>query len=382
MLVSSSSAPAMQGHGRPQPSLVAHWPYLVAGGRQRQQRRARVWESASAGERAWASASSARVGIGGMATGSEAGKSAEAVLEWPKQDKKRMLHAVYRVGDLEKTIKRSAYIVAMAKDRALHLLPSPQTCAGLVLTLHNTALYEKPSGRAPNCVGMAAPDRFLSVSIALLEMEMWHMVEKFRAEVVDSSSDDESDHSAQTLATTAASMIHEVTSNPGPVHRGSVKGRSKNLSRNRVAGQTRLHKDYFHLTNPVFPEKVFRCRYRMSRDLFLVILRGVKNYDPYFQCMPDATVFNRLMQGKAPRVTYEFNGNEYDKPYYLADSIYPDWATLVKTVRNPNSEKTRSLPRCKRLAGKIWSTDLVCSKLGGQLSITRQEHGRRRPCMR
>jgi lactoylglutathione lyase len=43
--------------------------------------------------------------ITGMATGSEAGKSAEAVLEWPKQDKKRMLHAVYRVGDLEKTIK-------------------------------------------------------------------------------------------------------------------------------------------------------------------------------------------------------------------------------------------------------------------------------------
>ncbi|KAK1698482.1 hypothetical protein QYE76_015179 [Lolium multiflorum] len=104
-----------------------------------------------------------------MVTGSEAGKSAEAVLEWPKQDKKRMMYAVYRVGDLEKTIKgaqpeegtrrgtrrwgylpqlhprcrRSAYIVAMAKDRALHLLPSPQTCAGLILTLHNTALYEK-----------------------------------------------------------------------------------------------------------------------------------------------------------------------------------------------------------------------------------------------
>ncbi|XP_051189866.1 uncharacterized protein [Lolium perenne] len=30
-------------------------------------------------------------------------------------------------------------------------------------------------------------------------------------------------------------------------------------------------------------------RYRMSRDLFWVILRGVRNYDPYFQCRPDAT---------------------------------------------------------------------------------------------
>lgn len=40
-----------------------------------------------------------------MATGSEAAKSAEAVLEWNKQDNKRMLHAVYRVGDLDRTIK-------------------------------------------------------------------------------------------------------------------------------------------------------------------------------------------------------------------------------------------------------------------------------------
>lgn len=40
-----------------------------------------------------------------MATGSGAEKPAEAVLEWHKQDKKRMLHAVYRVGDLDKTIK-------------------------------------------------------------------------------------------------------------------------------------------------------------------------------------------------------------------------------------------------------------------------------------
>jgi lactoylglutathione lyase len=41
-----------------------------------------------------------------MATGSEAVKKPadEAVLEWNKQDK-RMLHAVYRVGDLDRTIK-------------------------------------------------------------------------------------------------------------------------------------------------------------------------------------------------------------------------------------------------------------------------------------
>ncbi|KAK1630594.1 hypothetical protein QYE76_004909 [Lolium multiflorum] len=48
-----------------------------------------------------------------------------------------------------------------------------------------------------------------------------------------------------------------------------------------------------------------------------------------------------LMQGKSPRVSYEINGNEYDKLYYLVDGIYPNWATLAKTVRNPNAEKTK-----------------------------------------
>jgi hypothetical protein len=53
-----------------------------------------------------------------MATGSEAAKPAEAVLEWNKQDNKRMLHAVYRVGDLDRTIK---YVAVFYKQHFRHL---------------------------------------------------------------------------------------------------------------------------------------------------------------------------------------------------------------------------------------------------------------------
>ncbi|XP_070679205.1 uncharacterized protein [Malus domestica] len=47
------------------------------------------------------------------------------------------------------------------------------------------------------------------------------------------------------------------------------------------------------------------------------------------------TVFNDVLQGKAPKVTYEVNGRMYDGPYYLADDIYPRWSTFVKIVPCP-----------------------------------------------
>ncbi|KAK1661955.1 hypothetical protein QYE76_050114 [Lolium multiflorum] len=188
-------------------------------------------------------------------------------------------------------------------------------------------------------------------------MDMWQMLEKFHAEVVDSSSDEDSDQLMYTLTTTAASMIDEFNSNQGPVHRGSVKGRSKNLPRNKVEGQLRLHKDYFHLTDPVFKEKKVLAsgQYSGHAEGRTVILEVVISQDLWIShsffgmavfindnnVLHRSPVFNRLMQGKTPRVSYEVNGNEYGKPYYLVDGIYPDWATLVKIVRNPNSEKMR-----------------------------------------
>jgi hypothetical protein len=52
-------------------------------------------------------------------------------------------------------------------------------------------------------------------------------------------------------------------------------------------------------------------------------------------------VLSKLVEGNAHVVSYEINDNAYDKPYYLAGGIYRDWATLVKTVHNPTTEKRK-----------------------------------------
>jgi hypothetical protein len=54
-------------------------------------------------------------------------------------------------------------------------------------------------------------------------------------------------------------------------------------SRSREAGHVRLYKDYFDPISLIFKEKAFRHRYGMSRELFLVILNGVREYDDYFK---------------------------------------------------------------------------------------------------
>ncbi|CAM8916754.1 unnamed protein product [Rhodiola kirilowii] len=47
-------------------------------------------------------------------------------------------------------------------------------------------------------------------------------------------------------------------------------------------------------------------------------------------------IFDPLLAGISPRVTYKVNGSTYDHSYYLADGIYPRYSSFVKTI--PNSQ--------------------------------------------
>lgn len=86
-----------------------------------------------------------------------------------------------------------------------------------------------------------------------------------------------------------------------------------------------------------------------------IILEAVASYDLWiwhaFFGMPGSCndinvlhrspVFDNLATGTGPEVRYEVNGRQYNMGYYLADGIYPSWATLISGISSPQSNKHR-----------------------------------------
>jgi hypothetical protein len=141
-----------------------------------------------------------------------------------------------------------------------------------------------------------------------------------------SSSDEDSDGETELLVATAG-MVNEHFLMP-PRRGGSSKKREGNVDRDREAGHVHLYKDYFNLIKPIYKAKKFRRRYRMSRELFLVILNGVRDYDDYFEAKYDCT-------GKISFSSYQkCSAAVWQLAYRVPGDLIDDYICMRKSICN------------------------------------------------
>ncbi|XP_026451226.1 protein ALP1-like [Papaver somniferum] len=50
-------------------------------------------------------------------------------------------------------------------------------------------------------------------------------------------------------------------------------------------------------------------------------------------------LFDDIINGVSPACRFTIRGNQYNMGYYLSDGIYPNYATLIQTISNPNNER-------------------------------------------
>ena len=79
-----------------------------------------------------------------------------------------------------------------------------------------------------------------------------------------------------------------------------------------------------------------------SQDLWIWhAFFGVAGSNNDINVLNRSPLFTEVVQGRAPEVHFTVNGNEYNMGYYLADGIYLEWATSVKTIHLPQCNKDK-----------------------------------------
>ncbi|GKE23703.1 ALP1-like protein isoform X1 [Tanacetum coccineum] len=122
----------------------------------------------------------------------------------------------------------------------------------------------------------------------------------------------------------------------------SKKHSKRYIARERELAEEKLRRDYFGNENtpPVYPKEYFRRRVPGSNN-DLNVLYG-------------SPLFDDLLADKAPEVSFQVNGKTYEKGYYLADEIYPQWSTFVKAFSIARDPKTIKFKRVQESARRAF----------------------------
>ncbi|XP_058742373.1 uncharacterized protein LOC131614851 [Vicia villosa] len=90
-----------------------------------------------------------------------------------------------------------------------------------------------------------------------------------------------------------------------------------------------------------------------SQDLWIWhAFFGIAGSNNDINVLNQSNVFNDILEGRAATVQYTINGNPCNMGYYLADGIYPEWDTFVKTISMPQGEKRKLFAQHQESARK------------------------------
>nr|GEX94764.1 protein ALP1-like [Tanacetum cinerariifolium] len=101
-------------------------------------------------------------------------------------------------------------------------------------------------------------------------------------------------------------------------------------------------------------------------DEYLQMTRANKDIN----VLDNSPLFDGLLNDTSPVVPYVVNGVGYEKGYYLADGIYPQWATFVKSFTVANDAKHAYYK--KRQEGARKDAKLAFGVLQGRWGIIQQ----------
>ncbi|GJS10662.1 ALP1-like protein isoform X1 [Tanacetum coccineum] len=141
----------------------------------------------------------------------------------------------------------------------------------------------------------------------------------------------------------------------------SVKHTRRYIARDRELAEDKLRRDYFgdENTPPVYPEEYFRRRLpRMLESIDCMQWEWVKCPKALHGANNDLNVlygsplFDDLLADKAPEAPFQVNEKTYEKGYYLADGIYPQWVMFVKAFTISRDLKTQKFKRVQESARK------------------------------
>ena len=80
----------------------------------------------------------------------------------------------------------------------------------------------------------------------------------------------------------------------------------------------------------------YRARsHRLLRLVDMACFFDMPGYNNDINVLDAPNLFPNFQEGCGPPVNYTIMGNHYNMGYYLADCIYPKWATIVQSISHP-----------------------------------------------